>query len=86
LKKSINIGLKGFQNQRTKLKLTPRKNKNKKMSKLKPKVFFKSLQEITIFLTENFNQTNPPYGFFAPMSNLTKVPFWTSQFGPNYFD
>jgi len=29
---------------------------------------------------------HPPYGFFAPMSNLTKVPFWTSQFGPNHFD
>jgi hypothetical protein len=29
---------------------------------------------------------NPPYGFSAPMSNLNKVPFWTSQFGPNHYD
>jgi len=26
------------------------------------------------------------YGFFAPMFNLTKVPFWTNQFGLNHFD
>jgi hypothetical protein len=26
-----------------------------------------------------------PYGFFVPMSNLTKVPFWTSQFGLDHF-
>ncbi len=45
-----------------------------------------TLQEITIFLTKNFDQENPPYGFLAPMSNLTKVPFWTSRFGPDRFD
>jgi hypothetical protein len=27
------------------------------------------------FLIGNFGKKNPPYGFFAPMSNLTKVPF-----------
>jgi hypothetical protein len=27
-----------------------------------------------------------PIWFFAPMSNLTKVPFWISQFGPDCFD
>ncbi len=26
------------------------------------------------------------YGFFAPMSNLTKVPFWKNHFGPNNFE
>jgi hypothetical protein len=57
-----------------------------KISKLKPKVFLKSPQKIMIFLIENFGQKNPPYGFFAPMSNLTKVPFWKYQFGLNYFD
>jgi hypothetical protein len=46
----------------------------------------KTLQEITTFLTRNFGQKNPPYGFFSPMSNLTKMPFWTSQFGPSHFD
>jgi hypothetical protein len=45
-----------------------------------------SQQEILIFLTRNFSEKNPPYGFFAPMSNLTKVPFWTSGFGPDHFD
>jgi hypothetical protein len=45
-----------------------------------------SLQEITIFLTNNFDQKNLPHGFFAPMSNLTKVPFWKSRFGPNRSD
>jgi hypothetical protein len=45
-----------------------------------------SLQEITTFLTGNFNKKNPSYGFFAPMSNLTKVPFWTSYFGFDNFD
>jgi hypothetical protein len=24
--------------------------------------------------------------FLAPMSNLTKMPFWTSQFGPDHID
>ncbi len=36
------------------------------------------LREILTFLTGNFGQKNLPYGFFAPMSNLTKVPFWTN--------
>jgi hypothetical protein len=44
------------------------------------------MQEILAFLTENFDKKKPPYGFFAPMSNLTKVPFWTGQFRPNHFD
>jgi len=39
-----------------------------------------------VLLIGNFGQKNPPYGVFAPMSDLTKVPFWTSQFGPNRFD
>jgi hypothetical protein len=39
-----------------------------------------------VFLTENFGKKTPPYGFFAAMPNLTKVPFWTSQFGPDHFD
>jgi len=26
------------------------------------------------------------YGFFVPMFNLTKVPFWTNRFGFNHFD
>jgi hypothetical protein len=42
-------------------------------------------QEILVFFIENFSKKNP-YGFFAPMSNLTKMPFWTSKFGPNHFD
>jgi hypothetical protein len=37
-------------------------------------------------LIGNFGQKTPPYGFIAPMSNLTKVPFWTSRFGPDHFD
>jgi hypothetical protein len=45
-----------------------------------------TLQEIMTFFTKNFNKKNPLYGFFAPMSNLTKVPFWTSSFGLNRFD
>ncbi len=45
-----------------------------------------SLQEIQVVLTRNFSQKPPPYGFFAPMSNLTKVPFWTCRFGPDHFD
>jgi hypothetical protein len=45
-----------------------------------------SLQEIPAFFTKNFGPKNPPYGFFAPMFNLTKVPFWTSQFGVDHFD
>jgi hypothetical protein len=42
------------------------------------------LQETTTFLIENFGKKPPPYGFFAPTPNLTKVPFWTSQFGPDF--
>ncbi len=45
-----------------------------------------SLQEITICLIDNFGQKNLPHGFLAPMSNLTKMPLWTSRFGPNRFD
>jgi hypothetical protein len=45
-----------------------------------------SLQEIMAFMTENFGQKKPPYNLFAPMSNLTKMPFWTNQFGFNRFD
>jgi hypothetical protein len=45
-----------------------------------------SLQEITASFTKNFNKKKPPYGFFALMSNLTKMPFWTSQFGLDRFD
>jgi hypothetical protein len=45
-----------------------------------------SLQEITTFSTENFKYKKPPYDFFAPMSNLTKVPFWTRNFGLDHFD
>ncbi len=45
-----------------------------------------ALQEITTFFTMNFGQKNPPYDFFAPMFNLTKVTFWTSQFGFDHFD
>jgi len=37
-----------------------------------------SLQEIMIFFIDNFGQKNLPHGFFAPMSNLTKMPLWTS--------
>jgi hypothetical protein len=44
------------------------------------------LQEITIFLTRNFGQKNLSYDFFAPMSNLIKVPFLTSHFKLNHFD
>jgi hypothetical protein len=44
-----------------------------------------ALQEIIVCFTRNFGQKTPPYGFFASMSNLTKMPFWTSQFGPNHF-
>jgi hypothetical protein len=39
-----------------------------------------------LFLIGNFGKKTSPYGFFAPMSNLTKVPFWTSQFGLDHFD
>jgi hypothetical protein len=46
----------------------------------------KLLQEITIFCTMNFDLKKTPYGFFAAISNLTKVPFLTSGFGPDYFD
>jgi hypothetical protein len=45
-----------------------------------------SLQEIMGFLIGILVKKNPPYDFFAPMSNLTKVPFWTIQFGPNRLD
>jgi len=45
-----------------------------------------ALQEILAFLTQNFSKKNPPYGFFAPMSNLTKVPFWKGRFGLDHFD
>jgi len=45
----------------------------------------KALQEILVFLIENFSK-KPPYGFFGPMSNLTKMPFWTNQFGLDHFD
>jgi hypothetical protein len=38
------------------------------------------------FFDREFWLKKPPYGFFAPMSNLTKVPFWTSRFGLDYFD
>jgi hypothetical protein len=38
------------------------------------------------FFDKKFWSKKPPIWFFAPMSNLTKVPFWTSHFGPNYFD
>ncbi len=44
------------------------------------------LQEIPTFFTKSFGKNNPRYGFFAPMSNLTKMPFWTSWFGPKHFD
>jgi hypothetical protein len=44
------------------------------------------LQEIMAFFTKNFGLKNPSYDFFGLMSNLTKVPFWTSHFGPNHFD
>jgi hypothetical protein len=49
-------------------------------------VDYTSLQEITTFFTKNFGPKNPPYGFFAPMSNLTKVPLWTNHFGFDHFD
>jgi hypothetical protein len=35
---------------------------------------------------KNFDKKSPPYGFFAPMSNMTKVSFWISYFGLNHFD
>jgi hypothetical protein len=38
------------------------------------------------FWMKNFNKKNPPYGFFALMSNLTKVPFWTNRFKFDCFD
>ncbi len=41
---------------------------------------FISLQETLVFFK------NPSNMVFAPMSNLTKVPFWTSRFGPNHFE
>jgi hypothetical protein len=44
-----------------------------------------TLQEILAFLTGNFDKKIIPYDFFAPMSNLTKVWFWTSQFGLDHF-
>jgi len=33
------------------------------------------IQEIMLFCIMNFSQKNPPYGFFAPMYNLTKISF-----------
>ncbi len=39
-----------------------------------------------LFFIEKFGQKNPPYGLFAPMSNLTKVPYWTSQLKLDHFD
>ncbi len=62
---------------------------NKTIAKNLKSIFKKNvipLQEIIVFFIKNFNKKKPPYGFFAPMSNLTKMPFWTSQFGPDYFD
>jgi hypothetical protein len=56
---------------------------------LKSNFYFKKvtpLQEITTFLTKTFGKKKPPYGFLAPISILTKVLFWTSQFGLDYFD
>jgi hypothetical protein len=47
---------------------------------------FITLQKIMVFLTENFGLKKKPYGFLAPMSNLTKVPFWTNQFKHKHFD
>jgi hypothetical protein len=44
------------------------------------------LQEITIFLIGKFGQKYPSYDLFAPISNLTKVPFWTSHFKLGHFD
>jgi hypothetical protein len=38
------------------------------------------------FLPRTLVKKNPPYGFFVPMSNLTKMPFWISYFGPDNFD
>jgi len=38
------------------------------------------------YLTGSFNKKSPPYGSFAPMSNLTKIAFWISHFGPIHFD
>jgi hypothetical protein len=48
--------------------------------------FFGSLQKIMTFLTRNFSRKNPSYGFFTPMSNLNKKPFWISCFGLDHFD
>jgi hypothetical protein len=45
-----------------------------------------SLQEIMVFFIRKFGQKNLPYCFFAPISNLTKMSLWKSQFGPNHFD
>jgi hypothetical protein len=45
-----------------------------------------TLQEIMTFFTKDFNQKSLPYGFFTPMSNLTNMSFWTSQFRLNHFD
>jgi len=42
------------------------------------------LQETTTFFIRDFSQKNLAYDFFAFMSNLTKLPFWTSQFGSNH--
>jgi hypothetical protein len=44
------------------------------------------LQKIMAFVIGNFSQKTLPYGFFAPISSMTKVPFWTSHFGPDCFD
>ncbi len=33
------------------------------------------LQEITIFFIRKYGKKYPSYDLFAPMSNLTKVPF-----------
>jgi len=46
-----------------------------------------------VFITRNHSffllkelVTPPPFGLFAPLSSLTKMPFWTNYFGAIHFD
>ncbi len=48
-------------------------------------IFF-ALQEITTFFNKEFQFKKPLIWFFAPMSYLTKMPFWISHFGLDHSD